>query len=45
MQDAVIGENAMLNCVIADKDVSVKPGIELSGAPTFPVTLTKGTRI
>lgn len=45
MQDAVVGENAKLNCVIADKNVSVKPGIELSGAPTFPVTLTKGTRI
>lgn len=45
MQDAVVGDNAKLNCVIADKDVSIKGGVELSGAPTFPVTLTKGTRI
>lgn len=45
MQDTVIGENATINCVIADKNVNIKAGVELSGAPTFPITLTKGTRI
>ncbi|MCH5316677.1 MAG: glucose-1-phosphate adenylyltransferase subunit GlgD [Eubacterium sp.] len=45
MQDTVIGENSKLNCVIADKDVNIKSGVELSGAPTFPVSLSKGTRI
>ena len=45
MQDTVIGDNSKLNCVIADKDVNIKSGIELSGAPTFPVSLSKGTRI
>lgn len=45
MQDTVIGENAKLSCVIADKKVNIKNGVELSGAPTFPVTLFKGTRI
>ena len=45
MQDTVIGENAKLSCVIADKKVNIKNGVELSGAPTFPVTLSKGTRI
>ena len=45
MQDTVIGENANLNYVISDKNVNIKNGVELSGAPTFPVTLTKGTRI
>lgn len=45
MQDTVVGENAKLNCVIADKDTNIKGGVELSGAPTFPVTLSKGTRI
>ncbi|MCD7872196.1 MAG: glucose-1-phosphate adenylyltransferase subunit GlgD [Clostridiales bacterium] len=45
MQDNLIGENAKLNCVISDKNVSVKNGVELSGASNFPVTLTKGTRI
>ena len=45
MQDTVIGENTNLNYVISDKNVNIKNGVELSGAPTFPVTLTKGTRI
>ncbi len=45
MQDTVIGENAKLNCVIADKNVNIKSGVELSGATTFPVSLSKGTRI
>ncbi|HIZ10988.1 MAG TPA: glucose-1-phosphate adenylyltransferase subunit GlgD [Candidatus Eubacterium faecavium] len=45
MQDTVVGENATLSYVIADKNVSIKNGVELSGAPTFPVTLSKGTRI
>ncbi len=45
MQDTVVGENAKLSCVIADKKVSIKNGVELSGAPTFPVTLSKRTRI
>lgn len=45
MQDTVVGENAKLSYVITDKKVSIKNGVELSGAPTFPVTLSKGTRI
>lgn len=45
MQDTVIGENSKINCIIADKNVSVKSGVELSGAKNFPVSLTKNTRI
>ena len=45
MQDTVIGDNAKVNCVIADKDVSIKHSVELSGAPNFPVYLSKKTRI
>lgn len=45
MQDTVIGANSKINCIIADKDVSVKAGVELSGAENFPVSLSKGTRI
>lgn len=45
MQDAVIGANSTINCIIADKDVSIKAGVELSGAPNYPVSLSKGTRI
>lgn len=45
MQDTVIGANSSINCVITDKNVQITPGIELSGAKTFPVYLTKGTKI
>lgn len=45
MQDTVVGENAKINCVISDKNVSIKAGVELSGAPTFPISLSKGTKI
>lgn len=45
MQDTVVGQGSKLNCIIADKDCSIKAGIELSGAPNYPVSLTKGTRI
>lgn len=45
MQDTVVGEDASINCVIADKNVSIKDGVELSGANTFPICLSKNTRI
>ena len=45
MQDTVIGENSKVNCVIADKNVSIKSSAELSGAETFPVCLAKNTRV
>lgn len=45
MQDTVIGENARIHYVIADKDVNIKNGIELSGAANFPICLSKNTRI
>lgn len=45
MQDTYVGENAKLNCVIADKNVTVKPGVELSGARNYPVSLGKSTTV
>ncbi len=45
MQDTVVGENCKINCIIADKNVNIKSGVELSGAPNFPVSLSKDTRI
>ncbi len=45
MQDTVIGENSKITCVIADKNVNIKSGVELSGADTFPICLSKDTRI
>ncbi len=45
MQDTVIGENTKVNYIIADKNVNIKSGVELSGAENFPVSLSKDTRI
>lgn len=45
MQDTVIGEGTKVNYIIADKNVNIKSGIELSGAENFPVSLSKDTRI
>ena len=45
MQDSVIGEGTKINYIIADKNVNIKSGVELSGAESFPVSLSKDTRI
>ncbi|MBQ9530839.1 MAG: glucose-1-phosphate adenylyltransferase subunit GlgD [Eubacterium sp.] len=45
MQDTVIGENSKINYIIADKNVNIKSGVELSGAENYPVSLSKDTRI
>lgn len=45
MQDTEIGDNSKVSCVIADKNVSIKSGVELAGNEHFPVCLTKNTRV
>ncbi|MCH5160744.1 MAG: glucose-1-phosphate adenylyltransferase subunit GlgD [Clostridiales bacterium] len=40
-QDAVIGENSSLNCVVADKLVTVLDGRTLSGHETHPYFISK----
>lgn len=45
MQDTVIGENAKISCVISDKNVKIKDCVELAGADTFPICLSKNTKI
>lgn len=45
MQDTEIGDNSKISCVIADKNVSIKSGVELAGNEKFPVCLTKNTRV
>lgn len=42
MQDTVISEDAILEYVIADKGVLVKPGRRLTGCESYPVVLRKG---
>lgn len=41
MQDTYIGADVKVNCAIIDKSVVVKPGRELSGAPTYPLYVGK----
>ncbi len=45
MQDTVVGDNAKISCIIADKDVTIKDNVELAGAKTFPICLAKETRV
>jgi len=42
MQNTYIGDNVNLNCVMADKDVVIKPNKVLSGDKSFPVFIGKG---
>lgn len=45
MQDTIVGDKAKLSCIIADKNVNVKTGVELSGAKSYPICLSKGTNV
>ncbi|MBE6681134.1 MAG: glucose-1-phosphate adenylyltransferase subunit GlgD [Ruminococcaceae bacterium] len=45
MQDSTVGKGVNLNCVIADKNVVIKDGRNLSGHETHPFSLAKGTVI
>ncbi len=41
MQNTYIGDDVQLNCVVADKNVVIKPGKVLSGDEKFPVYIGK----
>ena len=45
MQDTVIGENAMLNCIITDKNVVIRDKKILSGSENHPFYISKGIMI
>ena len=45
MQGSTIGEDVNIECVIMDKDVSVRPGRNLMGHNTYPVYITKGATV
>ena len=42
MNDSVVGENSLLKNVILDKDVVVRPGTKLIGAPNAPIIIKRG---
>lgn len=43
MQGTLVGENALVNCIITDKNVIVKDRRELSGCETHPFFISKGS--
>ena len=45
MQDTVIGENVSLECIITDKDVTIRPSKRLCGTSDYPIYIGKGTTI
>ncbi len=45
MQKTMIGEGAVLEHVICDKDVVITPGRVLKGDPNYPLVIRKGTVI
>ena len=45
LQDADIGDNVTMNCVVTDKNVTVKDGRMLSGHKTLPFFLSKGVEV
>ena len=45
MQDAIVGENANLNYVVADKNVVVRSGRTLCGYSSIPFYLQKGINV
>ncbi len=44
-QDTYVAENCYLNCVITDKNVVVRDGVNLSGCPSLPYYIEKGKGI
>ena len=44
-RNCIIGENADLDCVIADKDCSFAPGTSLRGSEILPIVIGKGKQI
>ena len=45
MQNTVLGENCTLNCIITDKNVTIKDKVVLSGSETHPFYVGKGIMI
>ena len=45
LQDTYVGDNVSLNCVVADKNVIIKEGRNLSGHKTMPFFIDKGATV
>ena len=45
LQDTKVGDDVSLNCVVTDKNVTIRKGRMLSGHETIPFFLAKGTNV
>ena len=45
MQDSYISQGSTVNCAILDKEVFVKPNVDISGASSWPLYVGKNVRI
>ena len=45
MQNTVLGENCQINCIITDKNVTIKDRRVLSGSETHPFYISKGIMV
>ena len=45
MQGVSVSEGASVDCAIIDKNAYIAPGRTLSGAPTYPIVIEKGSRV
>ena len=45
LQDTDVGDNVMMNCVVTDKNVTIRDGRMLSGHETMPFFLAKGVEV
>ena len=45
MNDTVVGENCLLEYVILDKNVTVRPGSKLIGTPQTPIIIKRGETV
>ena len=45
MQDTIIGDNVKLNCVVTDKNVTIKDRNQLSGCEKLPYYVSKNVMI
>lgn len=45
MQGVSVAEGATVDCAIIDKNTTISPNRTLSGAPTYPIVIEKGSRV
>lgn len=45
MQGVAVSEGAAVDCAIIDKNSYIAPGRTISGAPTYPIVIEKGSRV